>query len=282
MTGCVLLIAAVGFALSDNREPSYGGKSLSQWAAIYTGRAFSSRDERAAAAQAIREIGTNSLPFILEWIGYQPSPLKQAFYTFIGDLPNWITHNKAAAALITHDAKARANSAPLLFGALRELGAPAIPDLVRVIGACSSDVRGYRAMDSLTRIGPAAAPALIRLLVDGSSPIDSYANYYVRALGTNADLLGPVLVQRLTHTNETVVISCARALGELKYDPEMEVPRLTMCLKDTRTRVRVVAADVLGRYGDSARTAIPALREVLSDSDPRVRTAAAKALSHFQ
>src|SRR5260221_7633398 len=73
----VIVVAAVlGWFLSGwlsgKREPAYKGRSLSQWIGRLPG--IPTQDSATEADRAVREIGTNAVPFLLEWIAYEPEP----------------------------------------------------------------------------------------------------------------------------------------------------------------------------------------------------------------
>src|SRR5262245_4145112 len=67
---CLLLAGLSMIFLNRDVEPSYNGRTLSEWAiSPFSNGAFESKE----AADAIRQIGTNSLPFVLHWLMVEPS-----------------------------------------------------------------------------------------------------------------------------------------------------------------------------------------------------------------
>src|SRR4051812_2508376 len=63
----------------ENPEPIYQGKELHVWvevAGTYSANAFLPKDLR----DSFSAIGTNGIPFYLEWIHYKPSLVKMAQY----------------------------------------------------------------------------------------------------------------------------------------------------------------------------------------------------------
>ena len=66
----VLVLAGVFVVVcsSREREPEYGGKRLSEWVDRYSGE-FG--DLTWEADRAIRQIGTNGIPCLLKWLGYE-------------------------------------------------------------------------------------------------------------------------------------------------------------------------------------------------------------------
>src|SRR5947208_3272226 len=75
--GIVLAIGGVAICiallvLQDYKQPRFEGRSLSVWMAI-----FADELERGSAsgpgAHALATIGTNAIPYLLEWMRYRPS-----------------------------------------------------------------------------------------------------------------------------------------------------------------------------------------------------------------
>jgi hypothetical protein len=76
----LVLIAVVFFCVFRNREPSYGGKSLSYWVDHFiepqprnagAGVVWAENPE---AGDAIRHIGTNAIPYLLKLMSYRSKP----------------------------------------------------------------------------------------------------------------------------------------------------------------------------------------------------------------
>ncbi|MGH7993417.1 MAG: hypothetical protein ACREDQ_07870, partial [Limisphaerales bacterium] len=68
---CVFIALLVGivvwllFAIFRPLEPRYGGKQLSQWAAVFLSDSEVTSQEYEQATNAIQHIGTNALPYAL-------------------------------------------------------------------------------------------------------------------------------------------------------------------------------------------------------------------------
>ena len=59
-------------------EPSYEGKRLSEWAREYGSNYWSGSQDKAKPAEAaIQHIGADGVPFLLEAIATEPSPMKK-------------------------------------------------------------------------------------------------------------------------------------------------------------------------------------------------------------
>src|SRR6266566_2390924 len=79
----ILGVLAVGGVLvavfaRREREPAYGGKRLSEWVETFT-----DTESEAKAVEVMRVFGTNSLPYLVKWISYEPPTWKMRFYDFV-------------------------------------------------------------------------------------------------------------------------------------------------------------------------------------------------------
>ena len=77
----ILLLVGLGliaWRTSRSREPGYQGKRLSQWLDEYN-RAGSAVEAK-LASEAIRAMGTNSLPFLLAHIKHTNSPIQERIF----------------------------------------------------------------------------------------------------------------------------------------------------------------------------------------------------------
>jgi hypothetical protein len=85
MAGVVAFIVWPG-----EREPEYQGKKLSEWLTLYS-QTFSDESGRkeahASAAQAVRHIGTNAIPYLLKWIRYETPDWRNKLESHIEKLP---------------------------------------------------------------------------------------------------------------------------------------------------------------------------------------------------
>src|ERR1051325_11479933 len=112
----------------EKPEPVYVGKKLSQWVlaqySIIEGTA-----EEAQFHEAIQKVGTNGIPFYLEWISYEPGLLKKAELKLAAVAQSRM-HLKWYPRDHKHD------RGTLAIGALQDLGeraTPAIPQLLACV-----------------------------------------------------------------------------------------------------------------------------------------------------
>src|SRR5215510_13709512 len=76
LIGAVVVIGVLVAVVSGPREPEYNGRKLSEWVDDYNRDAWYSSyrkfHSQVAAEEAIKHAGTNALPWLLEWIQYEP------------------------------------------------------------------------------------------------------------------------------------------------------------------------------------------------------------------
>jgi HEAT repeat protein len=135
---------------------------------------------------------------------------------------------------------------PRAVAALAAIGEPAVAPLA---GALADSATQFWAASALSRIGPAAAPAVPQLI--------------------NAGTTGPAVARA-----EAIL-----ALGAIGEPASAAVPVVTSALDDPDPWVRSRAAAVLPRFGPAAAPARAALARAASDPHPDVRKVAAESLA---
>ena len=132
-----LVLVAVPFC---NREPRYQGHSLSYWVTLYGDTAWDEGGDP-KAREAISHIGTNALPFLLNWIRYeqQPSWVRTASISFFSRrVPKAITSEALVKWVCEDKEESRADGAAHAFYALGPQVQPALPELFRLMNDRSS------------------------------------------------------------------------------------------------------------------------------------------------
>src|SRR6267378_1888938 len=131
LSAALVLTAAVWAVLRD-REPTYDGRTLSEWAGLSPGREKGGSD-------AIRHMGTNTFPTILKWLRYKPPPWKVKMLDRLRAGPNWIKPRFLVSWLVDSQAEARVIHTYNVLGVLQEEAAPIGPEILRLSYA-KSDV----------------------------------------------------------------------------------------------------------------------------------------------
>jgi len=205
----VLLAAAAVLLLSPEREPSYEGRSLSQW--LQVPGQFSPEGTR--VDEAIRHIGTNALPCLFRWIRAKPPPCGRLVES--GKLPQWFLYLLLRFPLgrfLWHDRFDDATVCIMMLGAEAR---PAIPALVRVINRSKDPYRVSRAMLTLNFIGEDSVPALANCLADPREAVRVAAAGHLGQLGAKARLVLPALLGTLSDPSPWVREITTNALRKI-------------------------------------------------------------------
>jgi len=211
-------------------DPVYHGRKLSRWLQTY---ASSSRGSPGwqEVDEAVRNIGTNSVPLLLQLFRARDSSLKLKLVALAGRQRIIEFH------FIT--AEMRHREASMAFIALGDIAKDSVPELIKIFYSPDSSIQSRCAVeDALGWIGPNACPAL------------------------------PLLLQTTTNFNATLRANALWALGEMKVEPQLCVPALVQALQDTNEWVQTSAVHALGMFGTNSQTAIPSLTK-LANSAPR-------------
>jgi hypothetical protein len=209
IVGCVALAVMLW---PEEPEPVYKGKKLSEWLAFVAKTA--SPDE---TRLAIEYIGTNGIPFYLEWMRYEPSFVKRAESILAHYVGRWL-HLKWSPG----DAKVvRAFGAYQALTTLGEKAEPAIPQYI----ACATNAA-------------ARAPRPLFL----NQPI-----YGILGLVHVGPPAIPAFLSLMTNTDPQVRILAIQQTPQF-YGSTSVVARLRICLQDPDYQVRVVATNVVKFY----------------------------------
>ena len=260
-----IVLAGLVWEAGRGRQPRYQGKLLTDWLERYSGQisggAFIPNRNaglREEAATAIRQIGTNAIPWLLALAAIEDSTTKR---WIIGHYP---VSNKLAANLLARPFlfrwAAKSDLAPMnAFAGFRCLGPaarPAVPALIQVLHTSKNRNGRFYAIKSLACIGPVEtiqAP-LISSLKDSDSGLRQtimYSLLYNPASDGSTPQLRP---------------ECAQLL----------VPALAQALADSKVDALAVIG-TLSDMGADAKPAVPAIQPFLTNQNPSIRAAAMKA-----
>ena len=278
----LLLIAVITLGLAGGfyatrlweAQPRYAHRSLNQWVSR-----LGKRPNDAEARQAITQIGTNAIPYLLQWIAYCPgrpnpvvSKLNEAGYRVL----------KRKGPLIEDPAWFQAEGAVTAFRALGPAAEPARPALGLLltsssgVGAESDVVERTRGL--LLPARKADLPWLLTLLTNGTVPYPHQAIDLILSVGPDAVPVIPLFLQCLDSTNLFLPAYSAKELGRLHREPGVIVPALIHCLSSSNSYTRAQAALSLAEFPTEALPAVPRIRSLLSDPEPFVRSSATNAL----
>ncbi|MDB6110701.1 MAG: lyase domain protein repeat-containing protein [Pedosphaera sp.] len=142
--------------------------------------------------------------------------------------------------------------------------------------------RHYRALFALDTLGPAAAPAvprLIQMLQGTNTEIKCCAAQALGSLGAEERVIVPALTNVLHDRDYMVRESIAENLGRIRKEPAVAIPALTgQLIACTNTTEFLAVSLALSKFGTNAGPAVPTLLQRLADPNSVVRHAAADAL----
>jgi len=266
-------------------EPSYQGKRLGAWLEELPAKStvpapgsvigasspspqFDPTVE--AASAAVRQIGTNAIPTLLDLLRRRDSRFRLA-------VTSLLSKQSLIRFRFARDYELRARSLAG-FRALGPIAAPAVPKLLKL----------YRERDDLRRELQDALAAIEPESVRGlAGELDSphverrldAAHILGDWFGPSAEPAVPALVRRLEEDKDTRVRQrAAVSLGRIARMPTLAVPALRMRLNDPDRLVRVLAINAIAEFGSAAESAVPELVKRLEDEDLGVRRCAASCL----
>jgi HEAT repeat protein len=270
LLGCGVFAVALALLWPGEREPRYQANSLSEW--LLYERPYSARPtDPNPQFDAIRQIGTNAIPWLLKWVRYEP--------------PTWRKELETLAAkrgFKLEDPKAeRVDAALFGFLILGRQASPAIPELTAMMNdPAFPNIAWYAAM-ALGDIGPEALPSLLAVLTNRQVMVRRQALVSIAAmkdLGTNSGSVVAGILPCLKDTDLSFAAAAAQALSRLQLEPEIVVPALRDSLRGPQPYVRRAAVKALESFKERAVSARPELEAALSDSDATVREWATNAL----
>ncbi len=106
-------------------EPSYEGCSLSGW--LERGTVSVHPEKQAKLDEAYRSMGSNALPFLLNWMQYEQPRWKGKFIAFANEYLTWIQDDYSDGALL------RAQHAHFVIPKLGPSACNAIPELTTLV-----------------------------------------------------------------------------------------------------------------------------------------------------
>lgn len=219
-------------------EPVYNGRTLGAWAQQYGSNYWRGGGRPAAleAQAAIRQIGTNGIPFLLDLLRVRDPEIKQKLRSVVA--PSWS----------------------------RRLGLDDRSGEVRRVGAHGLAALGTNA--------PSAVPALMEIADHHPDEDGRYtAGFALRMLNSAAEPAIPFFIQRLTNSVRIIRDDAAIGLAQIGRQPEVVVPALVRYLESVKGSTGWEVTDAIGalaHFGTNAQAATPVLLSLLNHPDPSV------------
>ena len=242
----VVLVALISVAVwqllrSQVREPVYQGKTLSNWLERYSAKgSYIGLRPEPVADEAVRQIGTNSIPTLLHKLRAHDSKLKLALLR-LSDEQHFIRFWSLPAFFPTRQAA-------VAFHALGAQASNAVPFLIQTYREKIGSDSQCGCAEALGWIGPAASEAI------------------------------PDLVSAATNSDHTLRWVAVAALAHLHTETKLVLPVLVAALRDPDPVVRKHAVWTLEGLGAEAKLAVPTLTQSLVDSNSFMSTDVSNAL----
>ena len=236
-------------------EPSYQGRSLSEWLVDVDNTHYSNAPEKAVkAAEAIRKMGAKTLPFLL---------------ADLGD----VQYKRYSRKQDQRTPEERISQAIWAFDALGSIGKQAIPELVKLLDQTPRVNPGVVPL-ALAGIGPDAMPELLSELTNAnyfvrenaaSGLANAIANQKISANMASAAL--PIALNNLKGDTRWQAVALIQALH---LEPDESVPALIKCMEESMNEAQFTLAAqcavALSSFGDNAQKAIPSMIKYMDKS----------------
>ena len=201
--GLVLAVIAVVFVASRGpAEPVHDGKKLSAWLDELSAMTFPRHcDPDTKPAQAVRAIGTNAIPWLLQEMGAKGGTVRWRLNKLLA------RQNIIKFRFLEHHTQVR--RACMGFAALGPMAEPAIPDLLELV----DDNPGY-VPSALSYIGPPAIPALQQCLTNYYSMNSSVGRIVPIPNNTISAIFNAISAQRLSNSHAALFLPAIKAWGQ--------------------------------------------------------------------
>jgi len=267
-------------------EPVYQGKPLSQWMAAK--KMLDAADpkfpisELAPAIEAVRQMGTNALPFLVDDLCAQDALIWRKIPASMYLRFRFILRARGAYYHGEPDPWERQQRAIFFLSAMGSLAEPALPEIAKCLDHPDAaegalEVLNFYASDKQMRPGPEVTTALLKATTNGSRRVRQLAANTISLFRIDADLAVPVLLRTLHDQAAEGRGTSAMALG-YRARASVIVPALIGVLDDPDFYVRRNAVWRLGMFGSNAAPAVPKIVGCLSDTNVEVREKATNAI----
>lgn len=275
LAAAVLFVAVLCAVIFHDREPMYQGKSLSDWIVV---TAEHPRDEH--AHQVVRQLGSNNVPVLLEWLRRQDHPTVRGLaLKSKAQAIEWLEAH-AVKKPMQHkwpkDWKSSYQSmAMTAFDELGPSAKEAIPTLIKMLDETDSKTGepskvAYAAFCSLTCLAPDSIQPLTQALESTNRQVGFMAAGALDWIGPRAKAAIPVLKKLLTNEDLEIWLQAANVMGDLGGDPEEFVPVLIEAVPripfySGPVALRFTLHDLEGslvKYKSYAKPAVPLLKQL--------------------
>jgi HEAT repeat protein len=264
-----IIVVGVVIYYSQPKDPVYEGHKLSAWLmALNTGQ----DPLHGRADEALKTIGTNMFPTLMQWIRLKDSPLKLKLTELVNSRQSTFRVRFTPAS----EFRLRAVIAFQECGGRAKSAIPALASLLddsEIVQDVSQALAG---------IGAESVPFLKEALHHKSAKLRASGADALALLGGGAKSATPDLCALLNDQFPFVRARAVMALGQIKSEPKIVLPALANCLNDPDADFRCLAVGAIVNYGEAARSSLPvllkAITEALHDKSSKLRSWAASSL----
>jgi hypothetical protein len=198
MAGFAVILITTG----GPTEPAHGGKKLSAWLDELNAMTFPGEcDPNTRPAQAVRAIGTDAIPWLLDELGIEGSALKTRL--------NQLLVRQSFIKFRFEDSHIRLRRAVMGFAALGPIAKPAIPSLLKLV----EKNPGY-APTALAYVGPPAIPALQQCLTNYHSYNSSVGRIVPIPGNTIPAIFNAIQAGRLSNSHAAIFLPAVKAWAQ--------------------------------------------------------------------
>lgn len=302
-----ILLLAFGWFVLRPREPSYQGKTLTEWL-TNAYEMFSYPDACGESVRAVRHIGPSAIPTLLNYASAKDSRLKRALLQWNDTHPTislplssqfelhilaerglYILGPDAKEAvpelvrLLKHDDDDVRTTAAACLGGIGPAAQSAVPDLIMEFEReMSSTNQNFAAAYALAKIGPsaqAAIPSLKKGLTNNSSQCRRFSE--IALINIHAVSISPWLDQLKDTTNVnqwTYAMMVVRFCGTNAIPA---VPLFISALNCTNESIQARSLSTLGWLHERADISVPAIASFLTSKNDYSRQNAIDSLRGF-
>lgn len=262
----------VWFFCPREKEPSYNGRTLSEWlerCRTNLIRASSSGygcwGQADADSEAVRHIGVDAVPILLQWLGAE-----RPFWAQPLSVANRVIKSPRIDQIVARvEPDKKLELAMVGFEVLGTNAASALPIMARKWANTTDGVELGRLGWYIGRLGVDALPFFIQASLTGDIQHHDAAIVCIYNMGdlrTNATPQIPTLID-IVQTNKDLKLRDAVIvlLGKLALDADDVVPVLTEALHSTDNETLRKVIGALNAYGPSAKQAVSELARIAAD-----------------
>jgi len=267
-------------AFAGGGEPRYHGKTLSAWVDEIDPETPMSPEEDPTYSRAIRHIGTNAIPTLIQWIKSDSTALEDKLSA---DRMKALSEGKHPM-MYGPETYGSAQRAQYAFGILGSLARTAVPALQEIALDSRDQVQYRAAIQSLIRIGEPADPGIKTILENGPPDVKPFAIEaleYITDWNTNALALVPPAVNCLLEKNgeagDIAADVLSRSAPASSFRPTL-IAALPTASADARLRVYRCLFWTADKGNGMKEETKHLLQAALNDPDSSVRDFATNAL----